>query len=168
MQFMETITEMRARWAVLTFYQRFEQVIVFILTALIALTVVFAVWHLALSIFLSVLSNTFDPTQHAVFQAVFGMIFTVIIALEFKRTILVLAERRQSIIQVRSVVLIALLAVVRKLLILDLNETTAFQLLALGATILALGAVYWLVTDQDRRQPTPKEEPVVSAVPGPG
>jgi uncharacterized membrane protein (DUF373 family) len=79
---------------------------------------------------------------------VFGMIFTVIIALEFKRSLLVVAERRDSVVQVRSVILIALLAVVRKLIILDLSSTDAFHLLALAAAILALGAVYWLVRDQ--------------------
>ena len=41
-------------------------------------------------------SQTFDPTDASVFQTVFGMIFTVIIALEFKRSLLVLAERRES------------------------------------------------------------------------
>ena len=44
-------------------------------------------------------------------------------------------------------VLIALLAVVRKLIILDLKDTDAMQLLALAAAILALGAVYrWCAT----------------------
>lgn len=147
----EQLAATRARWNLLTFYQKFEEVIVFILTGLIAIVIVFAVWNLALKIALSVLSSTFDPTDYAVFQAVFGMIFTVIIALEFKRSILVLAERRHSIVQVRAVVLIALLAVVRKLLLLDLNTTTGLQLLALAAAILALGGVYWIVTDQDRR-----------------
>ncbi len=47
------------------------------------------------------------------------MIFTVIIALEFERSLLVLAERQKGIVQVRTVILIALLAVVRKLIILD-------------------------------------------------
>jgi uncharacterized membrane protein (DUF373 family) len=42
------------------------------------------------------------------------------------------------------------LAVVRKLIILDLSSTDAFHLLALAAAILALGAVYWLVRDQGR------------------
>jgi hypothetical protein len=41
------------------------------------------------------------------------------------------AERRDSVVQVRSVILIALLAVVRKLIILDLSSTDAFHLLAL-------------------------------------
>jgi uncharacterized membrane protein (DUF373 family) len=87
-----------------------------------------------------------------VFQAVFGMIFTVIIALEFKRSLLIIAERKQSIVQVRTVLLIALLAVVRKLMILDFASTDAAQLFALAATIVALGGVYWLVRDQDRRE----------------
>jgi uncharacterized membrane protein (DUF373 family) len=78
------------------------------------------------------------------------MIFTVIIALEFKRSLLVLAERHKSVVQVQAVILIALLAIVRKLIILDLTTTNALQLLALAAAILALGGVYWLVRSPDR------------------
>jgi uncharacterized membrane protein (DUF373 family) len=141
----------RAAWIPLTLYQRFEHACVLVLTALIAVIIVFAIWHLALKILISVVTSGFDPTDYTVFQSVFGMIFTVIIALEFKRSLLVLAERRTSIVQTRAVVLIALLAVVRKLIILDLKDTEALQLFALAAAILALGAVYWLVRDQDTR-----------------
>jgi uncharacterized membrane protein (DUF373 family) len=126
-----------------------------VLTALIAVTIVFSIWHLAINVLTAVIGNTFDPTNYEVFQSVFGMIFTVIIALEFKRSLLVLAERRESIVQVRAVILIALLAVVRKLIILDLKHTEALQLLALAAAILALGGVYWLVRDRDQRDSTP-------------
>src|SRR4029078_8935042 len=77
-------------------------------------------------------------------------IFTVIIALEFKRSLLVVAQRQESIVQVRTVILIALLAIIRKVIILDLASPEALQLFALAAAILALGAVYWLVRDQDR------------------
>jgi len=139
-----------ARWKLMTLYEKFEQIIILILTLLIAIIVVFAVWNLVVKIVLSiVLSPTFDPTDYGVFQSLFGMIFTVIIALEFKRSLLVVAERRQNIVQVRAVILLALLAVVRKLIILDLKETDALQLLGLSAAILALGAVYWLVRSQE-------------------
>jgi hypothetical protein len=80
------------------------------------------VWNLTLKILLSIWATNFDPTDYGVFQTVFGMIFTVIIALEFKRSLLVLAERRDSVVQVRSVILIALLAVERKSMILDLSR----------------------------------------------
>ena len=157
------VSAARARWRALTLYERFENVVILIVTALIVVIIVSAVWNLSLRILFSlVLLESFDPTDHEVFQAVFGMIFTVIIALEFKRSILILAERRNSVVQVRSVVLLAILAIVRKLIILDLN-TEAAQLFGLAATILALGSVYWLVRDQDRKErPTRTGEPGVT------
>jgi hypothetical protein len=56
-------------------------------------------------------SAEFDPTEYRVCQAVFGMILVVIIAFEFKRSLLVVAERSISVVQVRTVVLITLLDV---------------------------------------------------------
>ena len=53
----------------------------------------------------------------------------------------------------RNVILIALLAVVRKLIIIDLSTTDAFHLLALAAAILALGVVYWIVRECDPPSP---------------
>jgi uncharacterized membrane protein (DUF373 family) len=142
----------RDRWRVLTFYGKFEHIVILVLTGLIAIIIVAALWNLALKILKAIiLSQSFDPTDPSVFQLIFGMIFTVIIALEFKRSLLVLAERHESVVQVRAVVLIALLAVVRKLMILDLSTTDALHLFALSAAVLALGGVYWLVRDQDWR-----------------
>lgn len=143
--------DMRLAFEPLTFYQKFEQICVMALTTLIAVIIVFALWHLTLNVLRAIWSDSFDPTNFEVFQAVFGMIFTVIIALEFKRSLLVLAERTDGIVQVRAVILIAILAVVRKLIILDVSHTEALQLFALAAAILALGCVYWLVRDQERR-----------------
>jgi uncharacterized membrane protein (DUF373 family) len=119
---------------------------------LIAIIVVVAVWNLAVKIvFGLVLSGSLDPSDYAIFQAVFGMIFTVIIALEFKKSLLVTAERRDNVVQIRSVVLIALLAICRKVIILDFRETDVPQVFALAAAILALGVVYWLIRDSDQR-----------------
>jgi uncharacterized membrane protein (DUF373 family) len=141
-----------ARWRLLTLYQKFERAVLLLLTGLIAVVVVAAMWNLTLKIVVSlVVAQTFDPTDHAVFQTVFGMIFTVIIALEFKRSLLVATERQRSIVEVRAVILLAMLAIVRKVIILDIAATDAMQLFGLAAAILALGAVYWLVRDQDVR-----------------
>jgi len=109
----DEFAEVRARWRRLSLYQRFEHAVILILSALIAVLVVLAVWNLVLKIFASIFASGFDPTDYSVFQAVFGMIFTVIIALEFERSLLVIAERDRSVVQVRTVILIALLAIVR-------------------------------------------------------
>ncbi|MDW8443104.1 MAG: phosphate-starvation-inducible PsiE family protein [Acetobacteraceae bacterium] len=143
---------LRDTWRALTLYEKFEQAVILVLTAVIAVIIVSALWNLILRVALSlVLADVFDPTDPVVFQTIFGAIFTVIIALEFKRSILVVAERRFGIVQVRAVILIAMLAIVRKLIILDLSNTEPWLVLALAAAILALGAVYWLVREQDRR-----------------
>jgi len=140
------------QFRLLSLYQRFEHVVVTILTALIAIIVVVAVWNLSVKILFGlVVSGSLDPSDYSIFQAVFGMIFTVIIALEFKKSLLVIAERRDNVVQIRSVVMIALLAICRKVIILDLRETDTSQVFALAAAILALGVVYWLIRDSDQR-----------------
>jgi uncharacterized membrane protein (DUF373 family) len=152
MSIWKELKEARTAFIPLTLYQRFEHIIILILTGLIAVVVVAAVWTLILKIFLSlVLAGGFDPSDYSAFQAVFGMIFTVIIALEFKKSLLVVAERHESVIQIRAVIMIALLAVCRKLIILDVAKADAMHVVALAGAILALGLVYWLIRDRDQR-----------------
>ncbi len=146
----EEFTEAQRRFGPLSSYDKFEHIVILILTALIAIFIVFAVWNLALKIFQSIAASTFDPTDYTVFQAVFGMILHRHHRPRFKRSLLVVAERQHSVVQVRTVVLIALLAIVRKLLILDVGHATE-ELFALAAAIIALVAVYWLVRDHLRR-----------------
>src|ERR1700730_7088623 len=130
MSIKQELKDARDKFRLLSLYQRFEHAVVMLLTALIAVIVVAAVWSLSLKILFGlVLSGSLDPSDYSVFQAVFVMIFTVIIALEFKKSLLVVAERRHTIVQIRSVVMIALLAICRKVIILDLTETDALHIL---------------------------------------
>jgi uncharacterized membrane protein (DUF373 family) len=62
-------------------------------------------------------------------------------------------KREQSIIQTRVVLLIALLAIARKFIILDLKEVSAEQLFALAAITLVLGVAYWLLRQRDDPNP---------------
>ena len=85
------------------------------------------------------------------------MIFTVLIALEFNHSIIGVLHRKESIIHVRTVVLIALLALCRKFIILDATKTEPLSVIGLAAAILALGGVHWLVRDQDRKDAAAQE-----------
>ena len=123
MSIKEEFRDAREKFKLLSLYQRFEHIIIIILTAMISIIVVVAVWNLSLkSLFGLILSGNLDPSDYGVFQGVFGMIFTVIIALEFKKSLLVIAERRENVVQIRSVVMIALLAICRKVIILDIRK----------------------------------------------
>lgn len=80
------------------------------------------------------------------------MVMTVLIALELNHSILSVLERSHGIVQVRTVVLIAILALVRKFILIDFTQETPSMMLSLAASALALGAIYWLVREQDSRE----------------
>ena len=92
-----------------------------------------------------------DPSDYSAFHAVFGMVLTVIIALEFKKSLLVGAEGGDTVVQIRSVVAIALLAICRKIILLDLTEADAPRVVALAAAILRLGLIYWSIGVRERK-----------------
>ncbi|MDI3307868.1 MAG: phosphate-starvation-inducible PsiE family protein [Acetobacteraceae bacterium] len=150
-----SLRQTREVWSGLSGYERFEQVVVLVISALVSVLIAAALVHLAFNIVLLVLYNLADPADQAVFQAVFGMVMTVLIALEFNHSILGVLERRHGIVQVRTVVLIALLALVRKFVILDAAHMAPLTIIGLAASVLALGAVYWLVRDRDRHESEP-------------
>jgi uncharacterized membrane protein (DUF373 family) len=79
------------------------------------------------------------------------MIMTLLIAMEFKHSIIRVALRRSSIIQVKTVMLIALIALSRKFVILDSGATAASTIAALAGATLVLGVVYWLLRERDDR-----------------
>ncbi|WP_054774216.1 phosphate-starvation-inducible PsiE family protein [Methylogaea oryzae] len=138
-------------WQVMTFYERFEQVVALILSSVIAVIIVVALLQLIRTVFVLLLSNSWNPLDHQAFQSVFGMIMTLLIAMEFKHSIVKVVLRRDSIIQVKTVVLIALIALARKFVILDL-ETSPGKIAALAGALLALGVVYWLLRERDDRE----------------
>ena len=142
---------LKAEWSVLSYYQRFESLVALVLTLVIGLIILVALYHLTFSVIAGLLLGVLDPLDHKVFQTVFGEIMTLLIALEFNHTLQHVVTREQSIIQIRVVLFIALLALARKFIILDLYDASPGYLLGLAAITLALGIVYWLLREHDDR-----------------
>ena len=145
------MAELRAKWQTLSIYEKFEQTVVSVLTLVIAGIVTIATWQLVLHTLQLLGSHVVNPADSQVFQSIFGMVLTVLIALEFKHTLLVVRHHRRAIVQVRAVVLIALLALVRRFIILDLYQTTPSVIAALAGAALALGVVFWLVGNYEQQ-----------------
>jgi len=138
-----------------TLYETFEHVIMLILTIIIVVLIGFATYHLVIATLALISAGELDPTNPDVYPSIFGMFFTVLIGLEFKRSFLIVTATQTSIVRIRSIILIGLLATLRKFIVLDLKEINVLEMLAVAAAILALGIVYWLVRDQDNRSPAP-------------
>jgi len=138
-------------------YERFEQVVAVTLSVIIAAVILIALVQLVLQI-VPLMVRGMDILKPEVFGSLFGMILTLLIALEFGHTIVRVAVRQDNIVQVKTVLLIALLALSRKFIVLDPQEGAATIAAIAGAT-LVLGIVYWLLRErEDRLGATRREE----------
>ena len=143
--------ETRRYWPIMTAYERFEQLVALTLSLIIAVVIVIALIQFALRMVPLLIGGALDPLDYEVFQSLFGKIMTLLIALEFKHSIIRVAIRRDNVIQVKTVILIALLALSRKFVILDISATNAATIAALAGATLVLGVVYWLLRERDDR-----------------
>jgi uncharacterized membrane protein (DUF373 family) len=130
-------------------YQRFEASVAFVLTLVIAAVIVVALYRLVVSVIDTLVLRSLNPLDHSVFQQVFGEIMTLLIALEFNHTLRFVITGERGIIHTRMVILIAELALARKIIIADLFQVAPASALALAGLMLALGVTYWLMNDEE-------------------
>jgi uncharacterized membrane protein (DUF373 family) len=143
--------DIRRDWPLLTLSQRLEASVAFLLTLVIDLVIVVALYRLIVSVVDTLILRTLNPLEHAVFQRVFGEIMTLLIALEFNHTMQYVITRERGIIQGKVVILIAQLALARKVIVTDPYEVPPTSVAALAALALALGTTYWLMRERDDR-----------------
>src|SRR4029450_7668704 len=94
--------ETRRYWPLMTAYERFEHVVALVLSLIIAMVIALALVQLSVRVVPLLVTGAVDPLDHEVFQGLFGMVMTVLIALEFKHSIVRVAVRRESIGQGRT------------------------------------------------------------------
>lgn len=132
-------------------FDLFEEIAMLVLTLCIMVVAAVGLVHVLYAVFEMLRTATLSPTNPLLLQNLFGLFFTVLIALEFKHSILVSPDApSHSMVRMRSVLLIGMMATVRKFIVLDLSGVDVMGVLALSAAILSLGIVYWLVRSSDR------------------
>lgn len=151
----------RPSWKELALYERFEQLILRILLLLVSLIIVYTMILAGLEIGNDIQLG-WRFLEGEALQDTFGSLLTVLILLEFNHSIAVAMRARSGAIQVRVVVLIAILVIARKLILLDYKSVSLELLLGLGGLSLALGILYWLIADGDRRR-APADRPLPRA-----
>ena len=132
-------------------FDLFEEIAMLVLTLCIMVVAALGLIHVLYAVFEMLRTATLSPTNPVVLQSLFGLFFTVLIALEFKHSILVSPDTpSHSMVRMRSVLLIGMMATVRKFIVLDLSGVDVMEVLALSAAILTLGIVYWLVRGNNK------------------
>ena len=96
-----------------------------------------------------IVSPDFSTFGTSLFK-IFGLFLNVLIALEILENIS--GYLKKHIIQVELVIVTSLIAVARKIIILDLEKKTALDLIALAVAILSLSASYWLIRRTNHKE----------------
>lgn len=133
----------------------FEKALYITLLGLLALVLVASVVDLAIVVFSFLTDNSIPLLDHAEILSVFSLFLMVLIGIEFFETIL--AYLRENIIHVEVIIMVAVIAVARKIIILDTTEGTDLHLIGLSVMMIALGGAYYLVRRSNAQYPIKKK-----------
>ncbi len=141
---------LRQKLLVLVDYERFESIALRYVQLLLAVMTIFAIALVTIEIVRDFgLGEEFMDKE--VLRDAFGSLLSVLILIEFNHSVHVAIKHRSGAIQARMVVLIAVMVIARKLMLLDFAATEVRTLLSFGGILLALGALYWLISHADAR-----------------
>jgi uncharacterized membrane protein (DUF373 family) len=131
-------------------YEQFERFVLQLIQVMLGLIAAYSVVLVIVQIGRDVaLGESF--MDKAVLQDTFGSILTILILLEFNHSVHIAIVQRTGALQVQIVVLITILVIARKLMLLDYAVAKVDTLLGFAALLLALGGLYWLISNGGRR-----------------
>lgn len=78
-------------------------------------------------------------------QRLFGMVMTVLIAMEIGNSVMRHVREHEVIIQAREIILISMMAVVREIMLVDLSQDDPLTVVWLGIATFVLAGAYWLM-----------------------
>ena len=134
----------------LIFLDEVEDFIAKILALAMIGVVLFAILDLVIVLAQELLSLP-DGRFSTTFLKILGLFLNILSALEIMQNIT--SYLSNHIIQIEMVIVTSLIAVARKIIILDLEKISHLELLALAATIFALSICYWLVRRTNAKYP---------------
>jgi uncharacterized membrane protein (DUF373 family) len=140
---------------------RFEQLIAKFLGLILLLLILLASGELARQLFLSLWRGQYQWQGDALFSF-FGELLNILIGLELLQNITAYLKRHA--VQIQLVLLTAITAVARKLIVLPgTAESKPMMIFALGLTVLSLSGAYWLMRQVNERQDRSKTTPARSS-----
>jgi len=132
-------------------FEFFERLISALLLIGMVVVIGLAAWAF-LRLTYSVASDPAVDIGYVTFQTLFDRLLAAVIALELARSVLLLVEGHRGLMQVRIILVIGLLAVVRKLILIELEAADPALLFALAAAVLALATALAMIIYMDPKR----------------
>ena len=123
--------------------KKFERIIVIALIAMMALTILLATIELARLIIKDVITPPIILLEINELLDIFGLFLLVLLGIELISTLKTYLTEKE--IHVEVVFTVALIAIGRKVIILDVKEISSLSLLGIAAIIISLSVGYFLV-----------------------
>lgn len=117
-----------------------------VLAVLMVFTIIWGVIDVVYVIFTKVLQPSFADYRARDIIVTFGAFLTVLIAIEIFMNITLYL--RDDVIHIRLVISTALMAIARKVIILDFEKVQPEYMVGTAAVVIALGITYWLVGER--------------------
>ncbi|MCD4669160.1 MAG: phosphate-starvation-inducible PsiE family protein [Actinomycetia bacterium] len=130
----------------LKFLKRFEQIIAFILISMMSLIIVLSVLELGWTITKDIIDNFKGPLHFMVLDnllAIFGLFLLILIGVELLETMKIYL--REDTVHIEVIILVAIIAIARKAVVLDLEKVDAITIMSLGVLVIALSAGYFII-----------------------
>lgn len=130
---------------------KFQKMIYSLLLFLLSIVILASVLDLTYIIFTSITDSPLPLLENKEILSIFSLFLLVLIGIEFFDTILTYLH--SNTIHVEIIIMVAAIAVARKIIILDTSETTDLHLIGLGILMVSLGAAYFLVKRSNQKYP---------------
>lgn len=132
---------------ILTLIKNIEKVIIATLVIILAIILLLSTADVVFSIGSEVIKSPSFLIEADNLMTIFSSILIVIIGLELLETIK--AYLKEDVVHVELVVLVAIIALGRKVIIWDFNKYTINEMIALSLMLIALSLVYFLIRKTD-------------------
>lgn len=139
----------------LTAFARVKTVIIGTMMVLITLTVIFSIIDLAYLLYRDLLSPPTLLLDIDEMKEIFGLFLLVLIGLELADSMKTYLTEHVILAEVEIILLIAMIAVARKVIIMDIDKTSFQALLGIAAIIVSLAGGYYLLKRSRKERPSP-------------
>ncbi|TVQ62456.1 MAG: hypothetical protein EA366_02705 [Spirulina sp. DLM2.Bin59] len=127
----------------LVFLKFVESLVSKILSLFMIALIFFALYDIAVFLLQELFTPSEDPLRSRLFDA-FGLFLNVLIALELLENIT--AYLKNHVIQLELVIVTAIIAIARKVIIFDMEKYPANNLVAIAITVVLLSFSYFLIS----------------------
>ena len=134
----------------------------------LAIAMVFVILVGVLSVIHTIYLNIIEPPYLLIPDIIktFGAFLALLIAYEIFSNIRMYI--RSDVFPMKLVVATAIMAIARKIIILDMAEYSALDLVGMGIVVVGLGITYWLISLADRNIDAKDQPPVATSALLPG